>query len=62
MKKLSAPAHEDEVRQFLDACKKVEDEPAETLRKLARAFAIHVEKHGQIVHPIRFTQPKQGKR
>lgn len=62
MKKLSANATEGEVTEFIEACKIVEDEPADTLRKLTRAFALHVKKHGQITHPIRFAPLERAKK
>lgn len=52
-KKLSAPANEAELLQFYSACEKVQMEPADTLRKLARAFAETAEKNGYIVQPMR---------
>lgn len=57
LKKLSAPANEEEIAEYATACAKVEVEPADTLRKLARAFAAHVRDHGCIVYPIRFSEP-----
>ena len=57
LKKLSAPANDEEIWEYTEACAAVEVEPADTLRKLARAFAHHVREHGYIVHPIRFAPP-----
>jgi hypothetical protein len=57
-KKLSAPASETELRAYASACEKLKMEPADTLRKLAEAFADHAERHGEITIPIRFVGGK----
>ena len=57
MSKLSAPANQAEIEQFQGACKQVDAAPADTLRKLAKAFAEHVQEHGYFVMPIRFAPP-----
>ena len=51
--KLSAPANDSELERFRAACAKVKVEPADTLRRLAEAFAQHVEEHETITVPIR---------
>lgn len=55
--KLSAPANTGEKAEFYEACDNVGMEPADTLRKLAKAFTEHVKEHGFIVQPIRFAPP-----
>lgn len=60
-KKLSAPAHDDEVKEFYAACRQVKLVPATTLREIAKAFVEHVNEHGQIMTPIRFAgSPKKN--
>jgi len=50
---LSAPANDAELERFRAACAKVGAPPADTLRRLAEAFAEHVEEHETITLPIR---------
>lgn len=56
-KRLSAPANQDELDAYYAACKTVRLEPADTLRKLAEAFADHVKEYGFVVHPMKFAPP-----
>ena len=58
-KKLSAPANESELSDYYEACTKANIEPADTLRKLAAALAVHVEKHGEFTFPIRFASSQK---
>jgi hypothetical protein len=57
LKKLSAPANDDEILEFTAACARAEVEPADTLRSLARAFALHVQEYGYITKPLRLASP-----
>lgn len=59
MKRLAAPANEQEVKDFDDACRKVDMQPPETLRKLAKAFKEHVDEFGFVVLPLKFTPPEK---
>ena len=59
LKKLAAPATQAEIDEFRAACAKLEVEPADMLRKLARALVKQAEEHGHITQPIRFSP--QGK-
>ena len=51
--KLSAPVNDAELARFRAACAKVGVEPADTIRRLAKAFALHVEEHETLTVPIR---------
>lgn len=53
LNKLSAPASDQELREFVRACESVDMVPADVIRKLAAAFTAHVREHGQVVLPIR---------
>lgn len=55
-KKLSAPANEGELLEYYTACETAHVEPADTLRKLASAFAKHVAQNKSFTFPIRFTK------
>lgn len=59
-KKLSAPANDDELDEFAAACREAEIEPADTLRKLAHALALHVKRHKSVVFPIRISRDPAG--
>lgn len=60
-KRLSAPANEDELKDYYTACEEVNAEPADTLRKLARAFGEYVKEHGFVVQPLRLSGPPEKK-
>lgn len=55
--RLVAPASDREVREYVAACAKLQVEPADTLRKLARALIFQAEEHGWIVQPLKIAPP-----
>lgn len=61
-KRLSAPANQDELDQYTDACRLVKAEPADTLRKLAAAFSEYVKEHGFFAQPLKLADPPQKKK
>jgi hypothetical protein len=61
IKKLAAAASPEEIEAFYRACEAVNQEPSETLRLLASAFADHVSNFGYIIKPLRFADAPKGR-
>jgi hypothetical protein len=60
--RLNTSATPQEAANYEEACRAVDVEPADTLRKLASAFVEHVKEHKSITFPIRFQSPTKGHR
>jgi len=59
IKRITAPATADELKDYVEACAKVELEAADNLRKLAAAFVKYVNEHGKVTYPLKFAPPDE---